>query len=202
MGWGKGLEVISNFTETGRATPIAREMLETPKDAFVVSSMGRFVPRKGFDVLIRAVSMHKNMILWLIGGGEEEKNLRALAEQLNVADRVRFAGWQKDPLPFVSASNCFAMASSHEPLGNVILEAWAQKVPVVSTRSEGPNWFMRHEENGLLVDIGDHQGFAAAFRRLEVESALTSSIVEGGTRTLAQQFSEDAVVGAYMSVGV
>ena len=102
------------------------------------------------------------------------------------------------PLPFIAASDCFAMASSHEPLGNVVLEAWGQGVPVVSTRSEGPTWFMRDEENGLLVDIGDHEAFAAAFERLRAEPQLVSRIVAGGRTTLDVMFSEDAVVGAYM----
>src|SRR5690606_29653952 len=156
MGWTRGVEVISNFTETAPAVPVARGVLDTPKDAYVVSSMGRFVPRKGFDVLIRVLAERTDIFLWLIGGGEEEQNLKALAAEFGVADRVRSAGWQKDPLPFIAASNCFAMASSHEPLGNVVLEAWGQGVPVVSTRSEGPEWFMREEKNGLLVEIGDH----------------------------------------------
>jgi len=198
MGWTRGIEVISNFTETVAAVPVARSVLDTPEDAYVVSSMGRFVPRKGFDVLIRALAGRPDIVLWLIGGGEEEQNLKALAAELGVADRVRFAGWQKDPLPFIAASDCFAMASSHEPLGNVVLEAWGQGVPVVSTRSEGPTWFMRDEENGLLVDIGDHEAFAAAFERLRAEPQLVSRIVAGGRTTLDVMFSEDAVVGAYM----
>lgn len=126
MGWTRGIEVISNFTETVAAVPVARSVLDTPEDAYVVSSMGRFVPRKGFDVLIRALAGRPDIVLWLIGGGEEEQNLKALAAELGVADRVRFAGWHKDPLPFIAASDCFAMASSHEPLGNVVLEAWGQ----------------------------------------------------------------------------
>ncbi len=198
MGWTRGVEVISNFTETAPAAPVARSVLDTPGDAYVISSMGRFVPRKGFDVLIRALAKQPDAILWLIGGGEQEQNLKTLAAELDVADRVRFAGWQKDPLPFIAASDCFAMASSHEPLGNVVLEAWGQGVPVVSTRSEGPTWFMRDGENGLLVDIGDHEAFGSAFGRLREEPQLASRLVEGGRATLDAMFSENAIVEAYM----
>jgi glycosyltransferase involved in cell wall biosynthesis len=200
MGWERGVDVISNFTSMERAAPVPRSALDTPADAFVVSSMGRFVPRKGFDVLIRALAHLPGAYLWLVGDGQEEQNLRKLAQDLGVLDRVRFAGWQADPRPFVAASDCFAMASSHEPLANVILEAWAQHVPVVSTRSEGPIWYMREGENGLLVGIGDHAGFAHAIARVRADAALGSRLAAGGAATLAERFSREAIVGAYMGV--
>jgi glycosyltransferase involved in cell wall biosynthesis len=200
MGWERGIEVITNFTSTQRFAPIARRALDTPEDAFVIASMGRFVPRKGFDVLIRALADLPGAYFWLIGSGGQQADLRALAQQLGVLDRVRFTGWQAEPRPMVAASDCLAMASSHEPLGNVILEAWAQHVPVVSTRSEGPIWYMRDGENGLLVDIGDHNGFARAFARLRDDPALSRQLVAEAARTLDQRFSRDAIVAAYMRV--
>ena len=200
MGWTRGVEVISNFTSLERAAPVSRDALDTPQDAFVISSMGRFVPRKGFDVLIRAVAKLPGAYLWLVGAGGEEANLRTLAQQTGVADRVRFTGWQKDPRPFIAASNVFAMGSSHEPLGNVILEAWAQKVPVVSTRSEGPTWFMEDGQDGLLVEIGDHHGFADAISRIQGDAELAKALVAGSTRTLENRFSRDAIVDAYVAL--
>jgi glycosyltransferase involved in cell wall biosynthesis len=200
MGWTRGVEVISNFTSLERAEPVSRSVLDTPEDAFVISSMGRFVPRKGFDVLIRATALLPGAYLWILGSGEQENNLRALTAELGVSDRVRFAGWQADPRPFIAASDCFAMASSHEPLGNVILEAWAQKTPVVSTRSEGPAWFMQDGVDGLLVPIGDHQAFADAISRVRNEKDLAKTLVEGSERTLESRFSRDAVVDAYVSL--
>jgi glycosyltransferase involved in cell wall biosynthesis len=200
MGWTRGVEVISNFTGLERAEPVSRSVLDTPEDAFVISSMGRFVPRKGFDVLIRAMTLLPGAYLWILGSGEENDKLRGLADELGVSDRVRFAGWQADPRPYITASDCFAMASSHEPLGNVILEAWAQKVPVVSTRSEGPAWFMQDGVDGLLVPIGDDRGFADAISRIRNERGLAKTLVEGCERTLESRFSRDAVVDAYVSL--
>ncbi|EXL02865.1 glycosyltransferase [Aquamicrobium defluvii] len=200
LGWQRGIEVISNFTDMASVPPVDRDILDTPKNAYVVSSSGRFVPRKGFDVLVRMLADRPDIYLWLIGGGEEEQNLKALATKLSVAERVRFAGWQKDPRPFIAASDCFAMASKHEPLGNVVLEAWAQGVPVISTRAEGPSWFMRDEENGLMVDIDDHNAFGRAVHRFRSDCALVEKIVEGGSQTLQKMFSEDAVVNAYTAL--
>lgn len=200
MGWSKGVEVISNFTDIKRAKPIERASLNTPDDAFVISSMGRFVPRKGFHVLIDALANIDNAILWIVGEGEQADNLKAQAVKLGVEDRIRWVGWQKDPTPYVAASDVFAMASSHEPLGNVVLEAWAQEVPVVSTRSEGPSWFMEDGENGLLVDIGDAAGFAHSFKKIEKSKKLTRKIVQGGLKTLDGTFSEEAICNQYLEL--
>jgi len=200
MGWPRGIEVISNFTNTERVTPIDREALDTPTDARVISTMGRFVPRKGIDVVIKAVAQMPDTYLWIVGDGEQRDNLTQLVRKLGLENRVRFAGWQADPRPFVAASDAFAMASSHEPLGNVVLEAWAQRVPVVSTRCEGPSWFMQDGRDGLMIDIADDDGCAAALTRILDDAALAKRLVEGGEQTLLQQFSEEAVASAYIKL--
>ena len=92
------------------------------------------------------------------------------------------------------------MASSHEPLGNVILEAWAQGTPVVSSRSEGPQWFMRDGENGLMVDIGDADGFAQAIDRIASDASLGERLAERGHETLMNQFSKQAITDAYLKL--
>ncbi|AWI57277.1 glycosyltransferase [Sinorhizobium fredii] len=198
LGWKRDIEVISNFTSTERMEPISRTTLDTPEDAPVVMSMGRFVERKGFHTLIEAVAKVPGVYLWLLGDGEESDSLHKLATDLGVSERLRFAGWQKDTRPFLAAADMFVMASSHEPLGNVILEAWAQGTPVVSSRSEGPQWFMRDSENGLMVDIGDADGFARAIERIANDRSLGAALAERGHETLVSQFSKQAITDAYL----
>lgn len=200
LGWKREIKVISNFTSVEKAEPISRQRLDTPDDAFVVSAIGRFVQVKGFDVLVKAAAEVPGAYFWLVGAGEKEAELRSLADGLGISDRVRFVGWQSDPRPFVAASDCFAMPSNHEPLGNVVLEAWAQQIPVVSTRSEGPSWFVQDGTNGLLVDIKDHQGLAAAISRVRNDPDLAASLVANGTQTLEKQFSKSSIVDAYMAL--
>jgi len=200
LGWKRDIEIISNFTSTERVRPIARETLHTPADAPLVMSMGRFVERKGFHTLIAAMRKLSGVYLWLLGDGEEQENLQKLAADLGVADRVRFVGWQKDARPFLAGADIFVMPSTHEPLGNVILEAWAQGRPVVSSRSEGPQWFMQDGENGLMVDIGDADGFARAIERIANDRALGARLAERGHETLVGQFSKEAITDAYLKL--
>ncbi|KQV64466.1 glycosyltransferase [Rhizobium sp. Root1220] len=200
IGWTRGVEVISNFTNTERVAPVDRALLDTPENAPVVMSMGRFVPRKQFALLTAAVAKLPGVYLWLAGDGEERENVEKAAADLGVTNRVRFLGWQKDTRPYVAAADVFVMPSNHEPLGNVILEAWAQGKPVVSSRSEGPTWFMREGENGLFAEIGDTDSFSNAIERLINDPVLAAKVAAGGHETLMGQFSEDAIASAYIEL--
>ncbi|WHA42039.1 glycosyltransferase [Agrobacterium larrymoorei] len=200
IGWTRGVEVVSNFTNTERVAPVLRASLDTPEDAPVVISMGRFVRRKGFHDLIDAVAALPGVYLWIAGDGEERENLEAQVDARGMRDRVRFLGWQDDTRAYVAAADIFVMPSSHEPLGNVILEAWAQRKPVISSKSEGPLWFMKDAEDGLLVDIGDVEGYTNAIRRLLDDASLAEKVAAGGNATLMGQFSEEAVVSSYLEL--
>ncbi len=198
LGWERRTEVISNFTRFGTAAPADRNDFGTPPDAFLIAAMGRFVPRKGFHTLLDAVAKLPDAWLWLLGDGEQREPLEQQARELGISERVKFLGWHHDTAPFLAAADAFVMPSSHEPLGNVILEAWGLEKPVVSSRAEGPSWMMTDGEDGLLVDIGDSAGFAAALQKLQQSPALREQLVRGGTRTLNSRFSQRAITDAYL----
>ena len=200
LGWNKRVEILSNFPKELSPKPVTRQSMNTPDDAFVISSAGRFVHRKGMDTLIRSVAKLDNAWLWLVGDGKELENLKKLAHQVGLTDRLRFTGWQAEPAPYLAASNIFCMPSRHEPLGNVVLEAWELGLPVVSTRSEGPSWFMRDGENGLMVDIDDVDGLAEALMRLRSEPGLSQHIIKGGTNSIENEFSKKAITDQYINL--
>jgi glycosyltransferase involved in cell wall biosynthesis len=200
IGWTRGIEIVSNFTATTMVAAAPRSEVDTPNDVPVVMGMGRFVASKGFHVLIDAVARLPDVYLWLAGEGEQRAVLEALVDERGMRGRTRFLGWKKDTRPFVAAADVFVMPSSHEPLGNVILEAWAQKRPVVSSRSEGPSWFMQDGENGLLADIDDVDQFSSAIAQVIADPALAERLGEAGRATLMHQFSEEAVATAYIEL--
>ncbi|MBN7805996.1 glycosyltransferase [Agrobacterium rosae] len=200
LGWTRGVEVISNFTDTTTVAPVSRASVNTPEGVPLVVTMGRFVKRKRFHLLIEAVAAVPDAYLWIVGDGEEREALEAVTREHKMEERVRFLGWQKDTRPYVAAADIFVMPSSHEPLGNVIFEAWAQNRAVISSRSEGPSWFMRDGENGLLVDIDDVAGYTRAINQLIADPALAARLGENGRATLVGQFSEEAVANAYIDL--
>lgn len=200
LGWTRGVEVISNFTDTTVVSPVARSIANTPEGVPLIMTMGRFVKRKRIHLLIEVMKAVPDAYLWIAGEGEEQAALEATVQEHKLEERVRFLGWQKDARAYVAAADIFVMPSSHEPLGNVIFEAWAQNRAVVSSRSEGPTWFMRDGENGLLVDIDDTAGFSRALNQLIADPALRTRLGEGGRKTLVDQFSEEAIAQAYIEL--
>ncbi|MEM7718456.1 MAG: glycosyltransferase [Pseudomonadota bacterium] len=198
LGWDGERHMISNFTSREYVAPVARSEFQTPDNAVLLVSSGRFVERKGFDVLIRAVEKLPDAYFWLIGDGDEAQALHDLVNQLGVADRVRFIGWQADIRKFIAAADVFVMPSRHEPLGNVVLEAWAQNKPVVSANAEGPRWFMKNGENGLVVDVDDVTALADAIQKVASDAALRRRLCAGGQAALSGPFDEEKIVAAYL----
>lgn len=200
LGWQKPVHVISNFPREVAPVPVSRAALDTPEDAFLVVGSGRFVGRKGFDVLMRAVTQIPDAWLWLVGEGKERGNLKDLARDLGISDRVRFIGWVDEPIHYVAAGDAYVMASRHEPLANVILESWQAGTPVVTTRAEGPSWFVEDGRDALMVDIDDVAAMAAALTRLRNDRALAASLVAAGREKLKARFSKRVVVDRYLDL--
>jgi glycosyltransferase involved in cell wall biosynthesis len=117
-----------------------------------------------------------------------------------VADRVRFVGWVNDPSNYIAAGNAFLMPSRHEPLGNLLLEAWSLGVPSVSTRSDGPNWYMRDGVDGLMADIDDEAQIATALAFLRDNPEQAKTFARNAAQRLEDFLSEDAICNDYMRV--
>ncbi len=199
LGWSDNkIKMISNFTESEKCHPISRDAVGTPLDVPLIVATGRFVERKGFDTLIEAMSKVPNAHLWLVGDGPELENLQAQAKTLGLEDRVKFIGWVTDPARYVSAADVFCCPSRHEPLGNVVLEGWAQKVPVVATASEGPSWLIKHEHTGLICPVGDAEQLSVHLNRLCKDNALGQRLVDNADEYLNAHFVKDVIVDQYL----
>ncbi|MEU1127910.1 glycosyltransferase, partial [Streptomyces sp. NPDC005899] len=116
---------------------VTRAALGIPEDAFVVGGVGRLVPGKNVDALIRAVAALPGAHLLLAGDGPEAVPLRALAVRLGAAERIRFlgeCGTGDGPLGvpgLLGAMDVFVSASREESFGLAVVEALAAGLPVV-----------------------------------------------------------------------
>ncbi len=198
LGWQKPVVTISNFPPAVTPDPVERARHDTPEDAFLIAAGGRFVPRKGMDLAIRAAARIPGAWLWLAGEGKEQAALEALAREVGIAERLRFLGWQSEPIHHIAAADAFLMPSRHEPLGNMLLEAWQAGVPSVSTRSEGPDWFMRPEIDGILTEIDDLDAVVAGLERIKANPEEAAQFAANARARLAEMFSEKGVVDAYL----
>ena len=204
MGWpAERAHVISNFVDPlpTDLKPVDRADYDTPEDATVLIHLGRFVERKRFDLAIQTVAgLPETVHAWLIGDGELMSDMKALASNLGVQDRVHFLGWQRDPSPFLKAADILLCPTDEEPLGNVVLEGWTAGLPVVATASPGPSWLIDHGKTGLLSPCGDVDGLVGSVKQLLGKPDQENALVDGGKRRLEGQFSEDAICKTYSTL--
>ncbi|MBI3453634.1 MAG: glycosyltransferase [Rhodospirillales bacterium] len=189
---------LPNFADISPAPPVDRRTLDTPPDAPVALALGRLHPNKAFDVLLDALARAPSVYLWLAGEGDERARLEAQARRLGIGGRVRFLGWRDDAAALFAASDMLVCPSRHEPLGNVVIEAWGRGVPVAAAASEGPADLIADGVSGLLVPVDDANALATAIQRLADDKALRSRLAAGGRAAYAAEFTEEAVVGRYM----
>jgi len=182
-------------TEYSRARALAeaKAALGLPANGFVIGGVGRLAAEKGFDVLIRAlhalVARGIDAHLVLVGDGGERGALEALAREQGLSERVRFAGWQPDVRPYFEALDVFALSSYREGLPNVLLEAMALEVPVVSTRVNGVPRLIEDGTNGFLVTAGDADGLSHALGTLLTSADLRARFRAAGRHTVETKFS-------------
>ena len=108
------------------------ERLGIPARSKLVLALGRLHANKAFDILIRALPALPGVHAIIAGEGPERDALEALARSCGVADRVRFAGWRQDTGALLAGCDALVCPSRHEPLGNVVVEAFAAGRPVVA----------------------------------------------------------------------
>lgn len=136
----------------------AREQLKLAPDAWIVGNVGRLHPDKDQTTLIKGFAaalpdLPENSQLVLLGRGRLEKELKALAIQLNVANKVLFIGEVPDARRYFKAFDVFVLSSDHEPFGMVLLEAMAAGVPLICSDCGGGREVVNG--SGMLFRLGD-----------------------------------------------
>lgn len=199
QGWDASrVHYVPNFVAAAKAPPVSRQELDTPEGVPVILGLGRLHPNKAFDTLIAALASVPAAHLWLAGQGPLREALEAQAKALGVLDRIRFLGWREDTASLFAAADIFVCPSRHEPLGNVVIEAWAQGIPVVAAASEGPRQLIKDGEDGLLTPVDEAAPMAAALNRLIAAPDFAARLGAAGRAAYEQSFTEDAVVARYL----
>jgi glycosyltransferase involved in cell wall biosynthesis len=186
---------VPNFVDDpGDITPLSRTVLGVPEGVPLALSMGRLHQNKNFPMLLRAVAEVPDLCLLLAGKGPEETALNTLIHELGLKDRVRMLGWRDDGAALRATVDMCIVPSDHEPFGNVVPEAWASRVPLITTDSQGPAEIVADGMDALLVPRKDSSAMAVAMRRIIAEPTLACALREEGRRKFEAEYSEAAVV--------
>jgi len=202
QGWPAGrVRCIPNFAAApADGVPVDRASLDTPAGVPLLLGMGRLHDAKAHDISLQALTELPDAYLWIAGVGPQEAKLKAMAQALGVQHRVRFLGWRTDPSALYRAADICVFPSRYEPLGNVVIQAWAHGLPVVAADSQGPRALIEDERDGLLIPVDDAGALIAAVRQLLAEPDLAAQFVQRGLGRVAAEFSEAAVVAQWKTL--
>lgn len=164
------LSVIPNMTDTGFFTPAIQQSRKTTSFTFLC--IAHLEPLKGIDMLMHAFSLLQQRLkqetrLIIAGGGPERKRLHRLKKSLNLENKVEFTGplQKKEILQHMQLADAFVLPSHHEAFGIVLIEAMACGLPLIATRSGGPDHIVS-EKTGLLCTPGDAQSLCLAMQKM------------------------------------
>jgi len=185
----------------------ARQRLGLPQGEFIVLQLGRLVPRKGIDNVVRALALmpgpHPSRLV-VVGGGSVEPDetvtpeigrLRALAAELGVDERVHFAGRRErtELRDWYLAADVFVTTPWYEPFGITPLEAMACGTPVIGSAVGGVQYTVLDGVTGYLVPPRNPQALADRLDELQRNPALAAALGRAGVRRVRSQFTWEQV---------
>ncbi|MCB1839896.1 MAG: glycosyltransferase [Rhodospirillales bacterium] len=190
---------INNFADFDDGPGVvSRSDFDTPEDAPLLLALGRLHVNKAFDVLIKAVAQVPDAYLWIAGEGPERGALESLISSLKLRKRVKLLGWRDDRGPLFRTADICVFPSRFEAFGNVFAQAWAQKIPLITTDSTGPKQFVRDREDALLTPIDDVGAMAACIRRFIDDREFAQALAARGYQRFKEEFSREKTVQAYL----
>jgi len=184
--------------EPGRA--FLQTFFRTPR-RFLVGAAGRFSPEKGFGDLVRAaarvVKTHPDAGFILFGDGPLRADLESLIKQNGLQNHFVLAGFRDDLDRWLPNFDAFVLPSYTEGLPNVVLEAFASRVPVVATAVGGTPEVVDEGHNGYLVPAGDVSLLSERVTRLLADERLRATMGMSGYFRVRDRFTFDAQARQY-----
>jgi glycosyltransferase involved in cell wall biosynthesis len=197
------LRVIHNPVDIeGVRAQAAEPLPSAPERPFIVA-VGRLERQKGHDLLLRAFAASEKAsghMLVIVGRGQREAELRALAAELGIAERVRFEAFTDNPWTWVARARLFVFPSRWEGFPNALGEALACGAAALAADCRfGPGELIRHGESGWLVPPEDVEALAGGMDRLLGDDALRARLGAGASAR-AEELRLEAILPLYANL--
>ncbi len=185
------LHLVYNGLDALAKADLPQDLQARLRDKQILLSVCHLEPEKGVQHNIEAVALlkdqHPQLVYLVVGDGSYRTRLQELAQELEVQDRVIFAGRQpRDKVGgFYQAAHVFSMPSRDESFGIVYLEAMAAGLPVIGTQGEGIEPIIREHGAGRLVKHGDVPALAREISNL-LDPALAAELGSRGKAAAAR----------------
>lgn len=179
----------------------SRETLGLPLHVPIFVSIGRLIPRKGYQLLLEAWRDIHTAHLVIIGDGLLDKKLREIIKKYDMAGRVHLLGHvsEEKKLQVLRAADAYVSAAEHEGFGIVFLEAMEAGLPIVATDVGGQTDFLKSGENAILLPPNDVEQLKAGIVWLLKDSRLRETMAQNN-KVKVKDFYLDKTAGRFEEV--
>jgi glycosyltransferase involved in cell wall biosynthesis len=189
---------VDHFAPTSDAAT-ARAALGLSPSVPIIGVVAHLTKKKGHDWFLQSAARlerQRPQVNYLfLGDGPERDALRRQVEELQLGERVVFAGFQQDVRPWLAAMDVVVLpATAKEGFGRVLVEAGAMEKPVVTSQMGGVVEVVADGKSGLVVPTGSVDGLADALARLIANPALRARMGQMGRRRAVELFSVERMV--------
>ena len=181
---------------------LKQELGKQPDDIWLVNT-ARLVHQKAFDVVIRSLTTLPEQVKFLVvGQGEDETALKALAHELQLSDRVIFTGGVDRSVvtKYRLASDIFVMPSRSEGLGNAGLSALASRLPFITTAVDGLSEYSfatdaesPYGRTAWVVPVDDPGAIAAAVRDIMAHPKEAKRVADNARAMVVKEYNWDVI---------
>ncbi len=202
-------EVVPNGVDLSIFRPGRDESVRTQLGLLpgtqVVGAIGNIRKPKAYDVLLRAARLavdripHLHFVIAGEGSGPLQEKLLALRQELGLEHKVSFLGLRPDVATVLRNLDVFALSSRTEGFSIACIEAMACGIPVVATRSGGPQQIL-DESCGVLVPTDDPAALAAGICRLALEPTVAAALSQAALARVREHFSLGTMIGSYEEI--
>jgi glycosyltransferase involved in cell wall biosynthesis len=194
--------VDTDFYSPGRATELRAELGIGPEE-LLIGAVGNIRKPKAYEVLLKAAALVLARLpachFAIIGQGDAEQlaPLETLRDSMGIAQRCHFLGFRRSTPELYRNFDVFVSSSRSEGLSLAFLEAMATGLPVVATRSGGPQEVIEPDVNGVLVPIEDPDSLAEALLRTLQSPEFRTRVGAAARQRVVHSFSLEAVLRQY-----
>jgi glycosyltransferase involved in cell wall biosynthesis len=157
---------------------------------------------KDVKTLIKSINLLKDedLVLFIVGDGPDRKELEELVNNLNLQEKIKFLGFQKEVKGIIKDAGIFILSTRWEGLPIIILEAWASKVPVVASNVHGIKGLIENEKDGLFFEFGNEKDLAEKIKILLKDEKLKEKLINNGYLKVKAEYNLNKMVEGYKTL--
>ncbi len=200
----KHIKVVANGIDLRRFEDVSPINLATEPDTVNLVVIGRLHPAKGHQDLIPVIKAIKDKCsdfhFYFVGEGELRADIEKNIKKQGLLDAITLMGQRQDIPAILAAIDIFVMPSKWEGLPMALLEAMAMGKTVIATRVGGIPDVITHNENGLLVDVGDGSALAENLVNAITDNSLRQRLGAAAKEMVRQHYSAETVSRKYEQI--